>query len=128
MKLCTIISHRTVTNLLIQSKWIALKLCTIISDYSITSNNYISSDSKQVDCIQVGIMSSQQLRSEKNPVNNCSPMADTNCNRTHHHGEGQKDLVGIKCNRICTEEEEKKFCLCSPTTHPGSFRCRLHRN
>ncbi|KAK2973376.1 hypothetical protein RJ640_004894 [Escallonia rubra] len=19
-------------------------------------------------------------------------------------------------------------CLCSPTTHPGSFRCRLHRN
>ena len=21
----------------------------------------------------------------------------------------------------------KKYCLCSPTHHPGSFRCRLHR-
>ena len=21
-----------------------------------------------------------------------------------------------------------KVCLCSPTNHPGSFRCRLHRN
>ncbi|PSS13613.1 Notch 3 intracellular domain like [Actinidia chinensis var. chinensis] len=21
----------------------------------------------------------------------------------------------------------KSNCLCSPTTHPGSFRCRLHR-
>jgi hypothetical protein len=22
----------------------------------------------------------------------------------------------------------KFFCICSPTTHPGSFRCRMHRN
>lgn len=22
----------------------------------------------------------------------------------------------------------KANCLCSPTTHPGSFRCRIHRN
>jgi hypothetical protein len=21
-----------------------------------------------------------------------------------------------------------KVCLCSPTNHPGSFKCRLHRN
>lgn len=21
----------------------------------------------------------------------------------------------------------KKHCLCAPTTHPGSFKCRLHR-
>uniref|UniRef100_A0A0E0CGT0 Uncharacterized protein n=1 Tax=Oryza meridionalis TaxID=40149 RepID=A0A0E0CGT0_9ORYZ len=21
-----------------------------------------------------------------------------------------------------------KYCLCAPTTHPGSFRCRLHRS
>ncbi|KAH7435644.1 hypothetical protein KP509_06G073300 [Ceratopteris richardii] len=21
-----------------------------------------------------------------------------------------------------------KVCLCAPTTHPGSFRCRLHRS
>ena len=23
-------------------------------------------------------------------------------------------------------EEKRKVCLCSPTTHPGSFRCRFH--
>uniref|UniRef100_A0A0V0GTT3 Putative ovule protein n=1 Tax=Solanum chacoense TaxID=4108 RepID=A0A0V0GTT3_SOLCH len=23
---------------------------------------------------------------------------------------------------------QKKHCTCSPTTHPGSFRCSLHRN
>lgn len=23
---------------------------------------------------------------------------------------------------------QKKTCLCSPTTHPGSFRCSLHKN
>lgn len=22
----------------------------------------------------------------------------------------------------------KKYCLCSPTRHPGSFRCRYHRS
>ena len=30
-----------------------------------------------------------------------------------------------------SREEKKKStheCLCSPTTHPGSFRCRLHRS
>ncbi|KAF8691302.1 hypothetical protein HU200_040428 [Digitaria exilis] len=21
-----------------------------------------------------------------------------------------------------------RYCLCAPTTHPGSFRCRLHRS
>ena len=21
----------------------------------------------------------------------------------------------------------KQYCICSPTKHPGSFRCRLHR-
>ncbi|KAL4179768.1 hypothetical protein AMTRI_Chr13g121730 [Amborella trichopoda] len=24
-------------------------------------------------------------------------------------------------------EEKKTWCICSPTTHPGSFRCRYHR-
>ncbi|KAG4962851.1 hypothetical protein JHK82_039531 [Glycine max] len=23
---------------------------------------------------------------------------------------------------------QKKMCMCSPTTHPGSFRCSLHKN
>ena len=25
-------------------------------------------------------------------------------------------------------QQQTRTCLCSPTTHPGSFRCSLHRN
>ncbi|EPS66288.1 hypothetical protein M569_08491 [Genlisea aurea] len=30
--------------------------------------------------------------------------------------------------RSCGSSIQKRTCLCSPTTHPGSFRCSLHRN
>jgi hypothetical protein len=26
-----------------------------------------------------------------------------------------------------TAVKPARYCLCAPTTHPGSFRCRLHR-
>ncbi|MCD9640041.1 hypothetical protein HAX54_025055, partial [Datura stramonium] len=25
-------------------------------------------------------------------------------------------------------QPSKRICYCSPTTHPGSFRCKLHKN
>lgn len=28
----------------------------------------------------------------------------------------------------CKSSTHSKLCFCSPTTHEGSFRCRLHRN
>ncbi|KAJ4828776.1 hypothetical protein Tsubulata_023753 [Turnera subulata] len=30
--------------------------------------------------------------------------------------------------RMTKSKSGKMSCLCSPTTHPGSFRCRLHRS
>ncbi|KAF8032575.1 hypothetical protein BT93_D1476 [Corymbia citriodora subsp. variegata] len=30
--------------------------------------------------------------------------------------------------RTTTVPNQKKTCMCSPTTHPGSFRCSLHKN
>ncbi|KAJ1278230.1 hypothetical protein BS78_04G063300 [Paspalum vaginatum] len=27
-----------------------------------------------------------------------------------------------------TAPPARSYCLCAPTTHPGSFRCRLHRS
>ncbi|XAR60899.1 hypothetical protein NMG60_11034440 [Bertholletia excelsa] len=32
-----------------------------------------------------------------------------------------------KMTRKLGEGSSNRSCLCSPTTHPGSFRCRLHR-
>ncbi|KAJ8500203.1 hypothetical protein OPV22_010755 [Ensete ventricosum] len=29
---------------------------------------------------------------------------------------------------LTKQASQKASCLCSPTTHAGSFRCRLHRN
>ncbi|RZC65919.1 hypothetical protein C5167_009613 [Papaver somniferum] len=31
-------------------------------------------------------------------------------------------------NRLQKQASVRANCLCSPTTHAGSFRCRLHRN
>ncbi|XP_045798172.1 uncharacterized protein LOC123892434 [Trifolium pratense] len=38
-----------------------------------------------------------------------------------------KVLKENKCNKSSTNSKSK-MCYCSPTTHEGSFRCRLHRN
>ncbi|KAI3435172.1 uncharacterized protein J3R85_006405 [Psidium guajava] len=47
-----------------------------------------------------------------------------------------KDLkVEVSCESVIAAPSSltrqpsatKNACLCSPTTHPGSFRCRLHR-
>ncbi|XVF47984.1 hypothetical protein PTKIN_Ptkin03bG0154000 [Pterospermum kingtungense] len=31
-------------------------------------------------------------------------------------------------NASSKAKSQTRTCLCSPTTHPGSFRCSLHRN
>ncbi|GAU15070.1 hypothetical protein TSUD_08080 [Trifolium subterraneum] len=33
-----------------------------------------------------------------------------------------------KRNNHHNHQIQKKTCMCSPTTHPGSFRCSLHKN
>lgn len=32
-----------------------------------------------------------------------------------------------KATTIISTTASKKHCLCAPTTHPGSFKCRFHR-
>nr|GEU69044.1 hypothetical protein [Tanacetum cinerariifolium] len=31
-------------------------------------------------------------------------------------------------DQLVRKQLNKKTCMCSPTTHPGSFRCSLHKN
>ncbi|KGN65356.1 hypothetical protein Csa_020011 [Cucumis sativus] len=61
-----------------------------------------------------------------------------------HHFLSRRDFSSLQCNWVlfqttpaedatpaiesCGDESGKRRCLCSPTRHPGSFRCRLHRN
>ncbi|GAB4850054.1 hypothetical protein Ancab_029352 [Ancistrocladus abbreviatus] len=37
-------------------------------------------------------------------------------------------IVNKQGNRLSSTSSQKKTCMCSPTTHPGSFRCSLHKN
>lgn len=37
--------------------------------------------------------------------------------------------VGMKSNQaVKRQSNQKRTCLCSPTNHPGSFRCSLHKS
>ncbi|KAL6507024.1 hypothetical protein OROHE_022159 [Orobanche hederae] len=42
---------------------------------------------------------------------------------SHHHHHHQK-----RSHHESLNSGTKKTCMCSPTTHPGSFRCSLHKN
>ncbi|KAI3929808.1 hypothetical protein MKX01_025976 [Papaver californicum] len=37
-------------------------------------------------------------------------------------------VVKTTSNRLNVPSSTKRTCMCSPTTHPGSFRCNLHKN
>ncbi|XP_059643081.1 uncharacterized serine-rich protein C215.13-like [Cornus florida] len=39
-----------------------------------------------------------------------------------------RDQIGRKQSNGRLPSMPKKTCMCSPTTHPGSFRCSLHKN
>ncbi|KAL9667783.1 hypothetical protein QQ045_002151 [Rhodiola kirilowii] len=38
------------------------------------------------------------------------------------------DVKNMMQGKSDQEEPKKNLCMCSPTNHPGSFRCRYHRS
>ncbi|XP_076920147.1 uncharacterized protein LOC143581204 [Bidens hawaiensis] len=48
-----------------------------------------------------------------------STNTNRNCDRNNNNSNN---------NKVPWSHGSKKTCLCSPTTHPGSFRCSLHKN
>lgn len=39
----------------------------------------------------------------------------------------RSQIIGRRSSSPASPAVSKKTCLCSPTTHPGSFRCSLHK-
>ncbi|WMV36579.1 hypothetical protein MTR67_029964 [Solanum verrucosum] len=39
-----------------------------------------------------------------------------------------RSISAVNRNHVVQNRSQKKSCMCSPTTHPGSFRCSLHKN
>ncbi|KAL8232284.1 hypothetical protein R6Q57_002062 [Mikania cordata] len=52
-------------------------------------------------------------------------VASTSPSRNINMNRGRDRNVN---NKVAWSHGSKKTCLCSPTTHPGSFRCSLHKN
>ena len=46
----------------------------------------------------------------------------------HHHHHHHPSSVTVVHNEAEDHSQHPRQCLCSPTTHEGSFRCRLHRS
>ncbi|KAK8915924.1 hypothetical protein KSP39_PZI023036 [Platanthera zijinensis] len=40
---------------------------------------------------------------------------------------GSLDFIAAKRSPISSAAPSRKTCMCSPTTHPGSYRCSLHK-
>ncbi|CAL0304900.1 unnamed protein product [Lupinus luteus] len=55
------------------------------------------------------------------PSSRCSISPNRSISVNTSAGSGQ--VVRRQSNR-----HQKRTCMCSPTTHPGSFRCSLHKN
>ncbi|CAI8583870.1 unnamed protein product [Vicia faba] len=39
-----------------------------------------------------------------------------------------KSAISMSNSHSLTNKPKSRTCLCSPTTHPGSFRCSMHKN
>ena len=71
---------------------------------------------------------------ESNPFTNSKKTCIFAQNLQNHGGKELLKVVrkgteklNIKESKSKTGTHSKKMCFCSPTTHEGSFRCRLHR-
>lgn len=40
----------------------------------------------------------------------------------------RRSMAVSQCDQVVRKQIPKRTCLCSPTTHPGSFRCSMHKN
>ncbi|CAN4097896.1 unnamed protein product [Withania somnifera] len=40
----------------------------------------------------------------------------------------RRSMVVSQCDQVVRKQIPKRTCLCSPTMHPGSFRCSMHKN
>ncbi|KAI3806911.1 hypothetical protein L1987_22829 [Smallanthus sonchifolius] len=65
-----------------------------------------------------------------------SPSVRFSINNRHRHTSPSRSIssssnmnrsVDRNINKAWSHES-KKTCMCSPTTHPGSFQCSLHKN
>ncbi|KEH37892.1 hypothetical protein MtrunA17_Chr2g0304571 [Medicago truncatula] len=64
------------------------------------------------------------LRSPSSPPSSYS--SSSFATTSFHRSTSSTSVAGEAVKRH--NQRKKRTCMCSPSTHPGSFRCRLHKN
>ncbi|KAK7339064.1 hypothetical protein VNO77_19707 [Canavalia gladiata] len=69
---------------------------------------------------------------QSKPLNDSNKMPFSTHNQQNHGGKELLKVVRKGTEKLNIKESKckstrSKMCFCSPTTHEGSFRCRLHR-
>nr|GEV14284.1 protein O-mannosyltransferase [Tanacetum cinerariifolium] len=77
--------------------------------------------------------SSSSFSSPSRPTSpNRITLHNHNLNNNNRHATSSSSSSSIRFmtspSKPSWSHGSKKTCLCSPTTHPGSFRCSLHKN
>nr|XP_011468518.1 PREDICTED: uncharacterized protein LOC105352658 [Fragaria vesca subsp. vesca] len=91
------------------------------SKFSTTSSQFLTRPSSTRHPVPTVPTSTSSVRLDRPPNPSCSmtikkPFADDAKNQSN----------GQKTGRAVAGTQ--KACLCSPSTHPGAFRCAMHRN
>lgn len=74
------------------------------------------------------IRRSMDQKKEDPPMNRKSSLLNLNKEEAHKQVEAHKEVEAQQEGLLKKSSSTRINCLCSPTTHIGSFRCRLHRN
>ncbi|KAK9049133.1 hypothetical protein SSX86_031898 [Deinandra increscens subsp. villosa] len=84
---------------------------------------------------------SSSMSTFSSPARSTSPTVRINFSINNRHTSPGRSISSTSSNRnakingdrngskqVTWRHGSKKTCLCSPTKHPGSFRCSLHKN
>ncbi|XP_057524346.1 uncharacterized protein LOC130804056 [Amaranthus tricolor] len=89
---------------------------------SYISSNFASSSSSSLSS-SIFDRPSSPTRVNLSPTSSV-PSFRISLNRSH----SPNSRVSIRDQVVSKPASIKKTCMCSPTNHPGSFRCSIHRN
>ncbi|KAJ4835527.1 hypothetical protein Tsubulata_050381 [Turnera subulata] len=97
------------------------------SSTSFTSANSAFFSHRSASPTRVNIYGQPQARAvrfslDSRPISPNRSISSVAAAPPRHHHHSQQQVVKRPSNT------PKRTCMCSPTTHPGSFRCSLHKN
>ncbi|GJZ05764.1 hypothetical protein Tco_0539557 [Tanacetum coccineum] len=93
-----------------------------------TSSSSFSSPSRSTSPNRITVHNLNNNRHATSPSSSSSIRFSVNHMTSPNRSMTSPNRSMTSPSKISWSHGSKKTCLCSPTTHPGSFRCSLHKN